>query len=202
MTATLIVGVGTIGGALVDELLRMDPGILLYVADSKSCVKVEGDDWRRALQISKNQKQKQEEPFSHLIPSVSCIIDCTASDRIGSLYTQWINEAGVRRVITANKKGLLAADPSSFHKLWPLIQTGVLGIEATVGAGLPVIRTILQMQRAGDRIRQIRAILSGSLSYILSNYDFGNDNNSFSDVVRKAMQLKYTVIIPIAAQLI
>ena len=41
--------------------------------------------------------------------------------------------------------------------------------EATVGAGLPVIRTLQSLADVGDSVMKVEAILSGTLSYVLSD---------------------------------
>lgn len=204
----LVIGAGSIGGALIDELLRLRGGetlafILtggLYVANSKGWVRVDDEDWREW----RVKLQNDSRPFSAdiLIPDIriGCVIDCTASEWVGSLYHRWMMEAfgggSSIRVITANKKGLATGQPA-FDQLRPAIWSGQLGMESTVGAGLPVIRTILHMQQAGDRIKEIRAILSGSLSYILTTYCRSQGEEAtggrFSNVVREAMRLEYTV---------
>ena len=45
--------------------------------------------------------------------------------------------------------------------------------EATVGAGLPVIRTLQDLVRAGDTIRRVEGLFSGTASYVLSELRSG-----------------------------
>ena len=42
--------------------------------------------------------------------------------------------------------------------------------ETNVGAGLPIIATLQGMVNSGDKIHKIKAVLSGSLSYIFNTY--------------------------------
>lgn len=46
-------------------------------------------------------------------------------------------------------------------------------IQATVGAGLPVISTLRSLLETGDKIKRIEGILSGTLSYIFNTYKPG-----------------------------
>jgi aspartokinase/homoserine dehydrogenase 1 len=61
--------------------------------------------------------------------------------------------------------------------------------ETNVGAGLPVIDTMVGLMRSGDRLRVFEGILSGSLSMIFGMLE---DGMSFSDAVAKAMDLGFT----------
>ena len=61
--------------------------------------------------------------------------------------------------------------------------------ETTVCAALPVLATIEQLVNAGDRITGFEAIVSGTLNYLLSNY---NGTESFASLVVRAKELGYT----------
>ncbi|MEL6389029.1 MAG: bifunctional aspartate kinase/homoserine dehydrogenase I, partial [Bacteroidota bacterium] len=61
--------------------------------------------------------------------------------------------------------------------------------ETNVGAGLPILSTIEGLVRSGDRVESIRAVVSGSLSYIFNNY--GPDKN-FKELILAARELGYT----------
>ena len=45
--------------------------------------------------------------------------------------------------------------------------------EANVGAGLPIITTVKNLISAGDKIKKIEGIFSGTLSYLFNNFDGG-----------------------------
>ncbi|MFD2597372.1 bifunctional aspartate kinase/homoserine dehydrogenase I [Sphingobacterium corticis] len=61
--------------------------------------------------------------------------------------------------------------------------------ETNVGAGLPIVRVLKDLMMSGDRLLQIEAILSGTISYIFNNFV---DGVSFYDVVKEAQDLGYT----------
>ena len=48
--------------------------------------------------------------------------------------------------------------------------------ETNVGAGLPVIGTLNDLLRSGDKVNRIEAVLSGTLNFVFNNY---NGNKSF-----------------------
>ncbi|SCY91345.1 homoserine dehydrogenase family protein [Flavobacterium caeni] len=59
-----------------------------------------------------------------------------------------------------------------------------------VGAGLPVINTLADLHRVGEKITQIRGVFSGSLSYIFNR--FGREDLSFSQILQAAEKAGYT----------
>ncbi len=115
------------------------------------------------------------------------MIDCTASEAVAEQYAGWL-AAGLH-VVTPNKRAgagplaryraLRAEEGRGRHWLY----------EATVGAGLPVIGTLRDLVRTGDRVKQIEGVLSGTLSYVFNTWD---GSQPFSEVVRKAQALGYT----------
>lgn len=62
-------------------------------------------------------------------------------------------------------------------------------MQATVGAGLPVISTLKNLIETGDRVLSIEGILSGTLSFIFNTFKPGMP---FSSVVEQAKAQGYT----------
>ncbi len=62
-------------------------------------------------------------------------------------------------------------------------------MQATVGAGLPVIATLKHLVDTGDRILKVEGIFSGTLSYIFNMF---SQDKPFSDIVTEAKALGYT----------
>ena len=62
--------------------------------------------------------------------------------------------------------------------------------ETNVGAGLPLIDTITLLHQSGENITRIRGVFSGSLSYLFNV--FSESNDSFSTVLKRAIQKGYT----------
>jgi aspartokinase/homoserine dehydrogenase 1 len=58
-----------------------------------------------------------------------------------------------------------------------------------VGAGLPIIGTINDLIRSGDKITSIQAVLSGTLNFVFNNYD---GSRTFSEIVAQAQKEGYT----------
>ncbi|KAB8174048.1 homoserine dehydrogenase, partial [Lysobacter maris] len=63
------------------------------------------------------------------------------------------------------------------------------GDAATVGAGLPLLRSIRELRAGGDRIHAVAGVLSGSLAWLFNYYD---GLRPFSGFVRQARDAGYT----------
>jgi aspartokinase/homoserine dehydrogenase 1 len=61
--------------------------------------------------------------------------------------------------------------------------------ETNVGAGLPIIGTLNDLLRSGDKIRKIEAVLSGTLNFVFNHYD---GKTAFAKVVKQAQNEGYT----------
>ncbi len=118
---------------------------------------------------------------------VDVVIDCTASGKIAARYPEWLAR-GIH-VVTPNK--IASSADYSF-------QTQILGAQArtgarlrdstTVGAQLPLLATLAELRRAGDRIDRFEAVLSGTLSYVLGSVQTGA---SLSQSINEAVSLGY-----------
>ncbi|MBS1959403.1 MAG: bifunctional aspartate kinase/homoserine dehydrogenase I [Bdellovibrionales bacterium] len=100
----------------------------------------------------------------------SVIIDLTASDSIPKNYSKWLKR-GIH-VVAANKKAN-SDSMSVYHELRSsAAELGRKFLYSTnVCAGLPVIRTIADLVRTGDKLIQLEGVLSGTLSYLFNHYD-------------------------------
>ena len=58
-----------------------------------------------------------------------------------------------------------------------------------MGAGLPVIGTLNDLLRSGDKVNKIEAVFSGTLNFVFNNYD---GKKLFADVVKQAQDEGYT----------
>jgi aspartokinase/homoserine dehydrogenase 1 len=97
----------------------------------------------------------------------SVFIDCTANEKVASAYRHALKK--YVSVVTANKIAC-SSEYSYYHELKSLAnEKGVRFMyETTVGAGLPVIKTISDLVVSGDRILKIEAVLSGTLNFIFN----------------------------------
>ena len=97
----------------------------------------------------------------------SVFIDCTASDSVGLVYDRLFEH--YISVVTANKVAASSPYENYSHLKTLAIQKGVKwSFETNVAAGLPVISTINDLIKSGDRILKLEAVVSGTLNYIFN----------------------------------
>ena len=115
-------------------------------------------------------------------------VDCTASDAVPRLYERALRHSTA--VVTPNKRGNTGPLPFYYELMRAARESGSPYLyETTAGAGLPVISTLHDLMVSGDRIVRIEAMLSGTIGYVLSNYD---GSATFASLLRKAKELGYT----------
>lgn len=119
---------------------------------------------------------------------IRILIDATADAEVAANHPALL-DAGVH-VATACK---LAGGTSL--ALWREIQAACerrgsgFGDRATVGAGLPLLRSLRELQDGGDRIHAIAGVMSGSLAWLFDRFD---GSRPFSALVREAHAKGYT----------
>lgn len=116
------------------------------------------------------------------------LIDATASDAVAARHAAWLAQ-GIH-VVTACKLGQ-GSDLTRWRAIRAACAHGntQYGDAATVGAGLPVLRSIRELLAGGDRILSISGVLSGSLAWLLNHYD---GLRPFSGFVRQARDAGYS----------
>ncbi|MEL7146986.1 MAG: bifunctional aspartate kinase/homoserine dehydrogenase I, partial [Bacteroidota bacterium] len=120
--------------------------------------------------------------------SNSIFIDNTASAAVATSYEQILKSS--ISVVTPNK----IACSSAYEDYVTLKRTALrynanFYFETNVGAGLPVISTLSDLIKSGDKIHKIQAVLSGSLNFIFNHFTAGS---SFTEVVKQAKAEGYT----------
>ena len=121
-------------------------------------------------------------------PQPRIVIDATASEAVADRHAVWL-AAGIH-VVSACKLG----QGGSLAR-WRAIQSArarggtCYGDSATVGAGLPLLRSLRELQAGGDRIHAIAGVLSGSMAWLCNQYD---GLRPFSGFVREARDAGYT----------
>ena len=198
-----VIGRGNVGGSLLDQLaseskrLRDDSNLDLRVrgiATSKNMLLADQpiplDNWQQqldesptAVDLDKFVSHVRSDSLPHAV-----IIDCSASQEVANRYADWF-EAGIH-VITPNKKA--NSDSMDYYSQLRQIRrrTGAHFLyETTVGAGLPVVQTLVDLRQTGDDIHKIEGIFSGTLAYLFHHFD---GQKPFSQIVREARDAGYT----------
>jgi homoserine dehydrogenase len=115
------------------------------------------------------------------------IIDATASEAVAEQHAHWLAQ-GIH-VVTACKLGQ-GTSLARWRSIRDAVEAGAhYGDSATVGAGLPLLRSLRELRAGGDRIHGIAGILSGSLAWLFNQYD---GMRPFSALVRQARDAGYT----------
>jgi len=187
-------GSGTVGQAFVARYQGLrDAGIALpplrLIANSRG-MRDGGDDPSRALAsvAALPQREQAVTPDLDALSGGDVVVDATASDDVAARHCEWL--ARGLHVVTANKLGgggelrraraIAAAAHASGARY---------GDSATVGAGLPLLRSIRELVAGGDRIHVIEGVLSGSLAWLFDRFD---GMRPFSGFVREARAAGYT----------
>ncbi len=198
-----LIGVGQVGSALLEQLRAAAPELrhrehldlrVVALANSrKMVVETDGIDletWRQ--QLGNASECRDPERLRQLLAESrgarSILIDCTASAEPAEWYAPCL-EAGTA-VVAANKLPFVGS-LETFGQLCEAADQGrtFLFHEATVGAGLPVLSTLADLRRTGDRIERIDGVLSGSVSAIFDRLGKGE---AFSAAVRAAREAGFT----------
>lgn len=116
------------------------------------------------------------------------LVDCTAAAGMEDIYMAAF--ASAINVVSANKQPLALphAKRDALHAA-ARRHYRVYHYETTVGAALPVIETLKNLVRTGDRVVRIEGAFSGTLGYLSEQLTAGVP---LSEAVRKARDLGYT----------
>ncbi|MDO6704813.1 bifunctional aspartate kinase/homoserine dehydrogenase I [Photobacterium sp. 1_MG-2023] len=192
-----VVGVGGVGGELVDQIQRQqeklaENGIVIRVcglSNSKGLLLDNNglplENWRDTLGQAKESFHLasliQLVQRHHIINPV--IIDCTSDEGIAEQYVDFL--AAGFHVITPNKKANTAS-MAYYHQLRQAarVTRRRFMYDTTVGAGLPVIENLQNLMAAGDELERFAGILSGSLSFIFGKLDEGMSLSEATTVAR------------------
>ncbi|WP_394832014.1 hypothetical protein LVJ94_36415 [Pendulispora rubella] len=130
---------------------------------------VELEQWRNHLGTAPVADPRERRPFldglTRLGSRAAVLVDCTAADGMEKVYEQALLR-GIH-VVTANKKPFSGSLPS-FRRLATTARRcrRALRYETTVGASLPVVETLKDLVRTGDRVDLIEGSFSGTLGFL------------------------------------
>ena len=191
--AIYLIGTGNVGKAFLSML---DPGrhVLHGVTNSRKML-LDTEGIRPAAAAEAVEEKGIQADLSRFLekmegdPSRNRIcVDCSAGTGVALRHAD-ILSAGIS-LVTANKLAV-AGKYAYYRSLMRLCEKKHVhyAYETTVGAALPVISTLRRLRSAGDPVRRIEAVPSGTLSYCFNRLSEGR---SFSSVVRDARDKGYT----------
>jgi len=199
-----IVGAGNVGSKLLGQLQQQQQFLLQHlnlqvrvagISNSKRMLFVDNGNeiglstWKEQLQ------EARENDLDEFVETVisknlrnSVFVDVTANADVAKVYDRLLSKAV--SVVACNK---IAASSSYEHysRLKALANeyNALFLFETNVGAGLPVIGTLNDLRRSGDKVNKIQAVLSGTLNFVFNNYD---GTRPFAEVVKQAQDEGYT----------
>lgn len=202
VTNLFVVGMGTVGGTLLGQIrdqldylseqLLIDINLIGLTNSRKMLFNEEGIDWNNWKgEFDETNTSADLDEFLQKIIDLnlrnSILIDCTASDIVAKYYQQALDHNVA--VITPNKIACSSEYPV-YKKLKDTTnKRGVRFLyETNVGAGLPVLGTLSDLIRSGDKVHKIQAILSGTMNYIFNNV---SSSKKLSDTVVEAREMGF-----------
>ena len=198
-----ITGVGNVGSNLIKQISDQKKSLeanlslklkVMGLSNSKKMIlsetEIDLNDWKSKLDssdISSDNDKFLDFSINQNLRN-SLFIDNTANSDITINYSNYLkNGIGI---VTCNK--IACSDKLEKYlelKSLSRIHNTPFLYETNVGAALPIINTLNNLINSGDRITKIEAVLSGTLNYIFNNF---SKENSFYEVVKKAVELGYT----------
>jgi aspartokinase/homoserine dehydrogenase 1 len=197
-----IAGTGNVGGKLIGQIekqfqylqdeLHLQIQVIGLANSKKILIDEDGinlNSWKEQLQNGANGSIHD---FVNMIISKnlrnSVFVDVTANAEVASVYGSLLEKSV--SVVACNKIAC-SSSYESYLKLKSLAReyNAMFLFETNVGAGLPVIGTLNDLLRSGDKINKIQAVLSGTLNFVFNNYD---GTKSFASVVKQAQDEGYT----------
>src|SRR5690606_17248181 len=108
--------------------------------------------------------------YLQALPAPKVLVDITPSREFATLYPAVI--AAGCDIISANKQGVTLPGAEYQQIKHALTQHQRQWLtNTTCGAGIPVQRTLQELLSAGDSIDEVSGIFSGTLSWLLCQYD-------------------------------
>lgn len=197
-----LAGLGNVGKKLLLQLqnqqeklmenLKLKVNLVGIMNSRKMVIDPDGIDPARYLErLEKGERSDLDnlvEAIGHHNLRNSVFIDCTADEQVGMVYDRLFEK--YVSVVTANK----IAASSSYNYYGSLKSAAILkgvkfSFETNVAAGLPVISTINDLIKSGDRILRLEAVVSGTLNYIFNTM---SADIPFSKAIRMAKEEGYS----------
>ena len=191
-----LLGTGVVGTAFVARYQRLQQGnstlpAFAWLANSRvlrDCDGTPGQALENARASLPNTSDLPPWAETEALRRGDVLVDATASEMVADRHAEWLAR-GVH-VVTANKLGNGGASIRA-HAIADAVRTSGAryGDSATVGAGLPLLRSLRALVAGGDRIHRVEGVLSGSLAWLFNHYD---GVRPFSGFVREAREAGYT----------
>ncbi len=197
----LVTGVGNVGSRLIAQLLEQQQYLLDHLRlqirvvglcnSKRMLLDEEGINLQHWKELLLQGASLNLEGFIAFIEQKNLrnpvFVDVTSSEPVTGFYGSLLRKSVA--VVACNK----IASSSSYENFELLkhlareYNTSYL-FETNVGAGLPIIGTLNDLMRSGDKVNRIEAVLSGTLNFVFNNYD---GTVPFAKIVKRAQDEGY-----------
>lgn len=197
-----VAGTGLVGSRLIDMVHQKNQYLIKQKIELKLCglinsrkmlteiAEPDRGRWRRQIESSAEKAEFGTFVNMILIRNLenSVFVDITPSDEPVTYYPKLLSSSV--SIVSANKKAN-SGELSRYNELQSLARKRNVSFhyETNVGAGLPVINVIRNILAGGDKVLKIESVLSGTLNWLLSEYD---GSVSFGKLVKKAKDMGFT----------
>ncbi len=186
-----IAGVGLVGSDLI-RLIQDNNSINIcgIMNSRKMILNPSGLDPQHYLEELENGDTADLESFiSSVSQSLNSVfVDVTSSPAIAE-KTANILKKGISVVSASKLANAMNQDYYDSIRENSEAAGALFKYETNVGAGLPIIETLHTLINTGDTINKIEGIMSGTLSYLFSQFD---GSIPFSELVKSAQENGYT----------
>ena len=186
-TNIAIIGLGQIGNYLFNELKNKKKDIKLLTGKDINIAAISAKNKHKKRKYKINKKIFYKNPLKILDnKKIDILFECIGKpDGMSKKIVEKALQNKIH-VITPNK-ALISKHGDYLSKIAENKKVN-LEFEASVGGGIPILRTIKE-GLSTNLIIKIYGILNGTCNYILSEMDKTNDN--FQNVLKKAQNLGY-----------
>jgi aspartokinase/homoserine dehydrogenase 1 len=197
-----MVGTGTVGSSLIQQIKQQKQHLL---EEHKLKVNVVGISRSRKMAINPDGidldnyleeiEQGQVADLHAYVEAIrelnmrnSVFVDCTANNDVAGIYKDVLDS--YVSVVTANKVAC-----SSEYSLYKELKTTAVRnnvkfmFETNVGAGLPIISTINDLSKSGDKVLKLEAVLSGTLNFLFNTL---SEDIPLSKAIKMAQEMGYS----------
>lgn len=197
-----IVGTGNVGTKLLAQIKQQEAfleqhfRLQINIAGLSNSRKMLIND--NAVNLSNWEERLQEGEPANLLQFIDAIsqknlrnsvfVDVTANAAIADVYATLLEKS---IAVVACNKVAASSKLSNYKRLKHLSAeyNAPFLFETNVGAGLPIIGSLNDLMRSGDRVHRMEAVLSGTLNFVFNHYD---GTKPFAEVVRQAQDEGYT----------
>ena len=191
MQNIFLLGIGLVGTELINLMRNNDSLKVCGISNSQNMII--DNNGLKLDDVKNNLSTGEKADLDTFISMASqthkaVLVDVTSSSIIAE-KTASIIEKGISVVTASKLANSMNQDYYDSIRKNLKISGAQFKYETNVGAGLPIIETLQTLINTGDKIEKIEGIMSGTLSYLFSQFD---GSVPFSELVKNAQESGFT----------